>query len=355
MSGPWHPCRNFLDPFVSQLEDWLQGQFKSVDLDSCAAAVSSLDVTLSRLSSGPRTSYKTFIRWLEFNQPSDLSRSFEGKVNDLLSQARNWQARSRRLSGPDRPDPSDETDHRTQMGEPLRGDFDDLTAAVEDVVEYARQLSGMLKSKIDQSPKTSSGRTNPLVEAIDKLLGFIKTHTIDGYGRLKEKNWRRFGTLYRDVQHRADLSGRSAPPMPGRKLQPDDEDEDDPPAVGEIHVGPLWMQQMNHLRAVAVTNPEIEPLPPGTEPVVLNGLDQPPIVRGKSKRRLTKAQYDVVEVLVEAGRDGLSKFHLDSKSCHTDARKILKRLAASDADWKKVIEFPKTARSGGYRIRHSAR
>src|SRR5262249_10089283 len=116
MSGPWHPCRNFLDPFVSRLEDWLQGQSKCVDLDSCTASVSRLDAVLSRLTYGARTPYKTFIRWLEFNHSSDLSRSFEGKVNDLRSQARDWLARARQLSGPDQPNPSDETDRRTQMG-----------------------------------------------------------------------------------------------------------------------------------------------------------------------------------------------------------------------------------------------
>jgi len=55
---------------------------------------------------------------------------------------------------------------------------------------------------------------------------------------------------------------------------------------------------------------------------------------------LTRPQYGVVKALLEAGERGLSKDELDHKSKHGDARKILKRLAESDADWKAVIHFP---------------
>jgi hypothetical protein len=74
--------------------------------------------------------------------------------------------------------------------------------------------------------------------------------------------------------------------------------------------------------------------------VVLGSRDEFPIVCGHTKGPLTRAQYDVVQALLEAGERGLSKDELDRKSKHGDARKILKRLAASDTDWKAVIHFP---------------
>jgi hypothetical protein len=83
--------------------------------------------------------------------------------------------------------------------------------------------------------------------------------------------------------------------------------------------------------------------------VVLRGLGAGPIVGGVEKRSLTLPQYDVVKAVLEAGERGLSKDALDRKSKHGDARKILKRLAESDADWKAVIHFPGRA-GGGYRI-----
>jgi hypothetical protein len=83
--------------------------------------------------------------------------------------------------------------------------------------------------------------------------------------------------------------------------------------------------------------------------VVLHGPGERPIVGGAEKRPLTLPQYDVVKALLEAGERGLSKDELDRKSKHGDARKILKRLADSDADWKAVISFP-GKRGGGYRI-----
>lgn len=74
-----------------------------------------------------------------------------------------------------------------------------------------------------------------------------------------------------------------------------------------------------------------------TSPVVLQGHGKPPVVRGVVKRPLTKAQYDVIQALLDAGRAGLSKDELEEKSGHADARKILKRLHDSDPDWKRVI------------------
>jgi hypothetical protein len=87
-----------------------------------------------------------------------------------------------------------------------------------------------------------------------------------------------------------------------------------------------------------------------TQRVVLGGMEEGPIVLGKTKRKLTRPQYNVVKALLDAGDDGLTKDELVNKSRHGDARGILKRLADSDSDWKEVIRF--AGRTGGrYRIK----
>ena len=84
--------------------------------------------------------------------------------------------------------------------------------------------------------------------------------------------------------------------------------------------------------------------------VRLFGPGEQPVVRGKKKDILTTPQYDVVQTLIEAGDSGLSKDQLVKKSGHGDARKIMKRLANRDSDWKAVLVFPGTP-GRGYRIR----
>jgi hypothetical protein len=84
--------------------------------------------------------------------------------------------------------------------------------------------------------------------------------------------------------------------------------------------------------------------------VLLYGRGDPPIVHGLPKRPLTKPRYEVVKVLLMAGDAGLSKSQLEDKSLHGDARRILSRLAESDAGWDSVISFPGIP-GGGYRIR----
>lgn len=88
-----------------------------------------------------------------------------------------------------------------------------------------------------------------------------------------------------------------------------------------------------------------------SEPKVL--LGEPgdcPIVLGKKKRRLTKAGYDVVKAVLEAGETGLTKDELVEKSGHGDARGVLNRLAEKDPDWRSVIQFAGHV-GGGYRIK----
>lgn len=97
--------------------------------------------------------------------------------------------------------------------------------------------------------------------------------------------------------------------------------------------------------ALAVaTEPPIPAPKPGyaSALVQLFGPGAKPTVKGKSKPTLTKAQYDVVRALIEAGQDGLTKDQLGHRSGHGDARKIMQRLANSDPDWKRVLLFPGT-------------
>ncbi len=85
--------------------------------------------------------------------------------------------------------------------------------------------------------------------------------------------------------------------------------------------------------------------------VKLYGLNDSPIVNGKKKRRLTRARYDLVLALVEAGENGLTGDELVKASGHGDSVKTMKRLADSDTDWEAVLVFPVTNYSGGYRIK----
>lgn len=85
--------------------------------------------------------------------------------------------------------------------------------------------------------------------------------------------------------------------------------------------------------------------------VVLRGRDTGPIVRGKEKPPLTERAYNIVEALVRANRAGLTKDQLDQRSGHSEARKVLRQLRASDPDWEEVICMPGKAGQGGYRLR----
>ena len=85
--------------------------------------------------------------------------------------------------------------------------------------------------------------------------------------------------------------------------------------------------------------------------VVLRGKDKGPIVRGSEKTILTTRQYKIIEALLVAGENGLTKDQLDEKSGRSEARKDLAELRKSDADWAAVIHMPGKAGRGGYRIR----
>ncbi|HUW82039.1 MAG TPA: hypothetical protein VMZ31_04475 [Phycisphaerae bacterium] len=84
--------------------------------------------------------------------------------------------------------------------------------------------------------------------------------------------------------------------------------------------------------------------------VVLGERYDSPVVLGKEKARLSNTRYDVLMALLAAGDRGLSKDDLVKKSGHTDAVAVLKRLAAKDPDWARVILLAERT-GGGYRIR----
>jgi len=69
------------------------------------------------------------------------------------------------------------------------------------------------------------------------------------------------------------------------------------------------------------------------------------VVNGETKH-VTPAGFDVIKVLVAEYPGRLSQDVLISKSKHTDARGILKRLRKSDRDWKKAIMMAETTGRG---------
>jgi hypothetical protein len=88
---------------------------------------------------------------------------------------------------------------------------------------------------------------------------------------------------------------------------------------------------------------------PHTQPVVLRGRTEGPIINGAEKPKLTNPQFNVVKALLEAGDKGLTKDELVTKSGHTDALGIVRRLADKDPDWKLAIQFAGIP-GGRYRI-----
>ena len=81
--------------------------------------------------------------------------------------------------------------------------------------------------------------------------------------------------------------------------------------------------------------------------VKLNGPTAQVIIDGRSYPKLTAAQYDVVNVLVNAGEQGLATDDLKENSRREDAVKILKRVCKKE-EWKSVIHLPG---SPGHRYR----
>ncbi|MBI3838137.1 MAG: hypothetical protein HY288_09425 [Planctomycetia bacterium] len=78
---------------------------------------------------------------------------------------------------------------------------------------------------------------------------------------------------------------------------------------------------------------------PEPRPVVqLRGIAQNPIVNGKIVKSLSEPRYKVIEALIAAGPDGLSKPDLESQSGKGDAVKYLRELRKLTG-WKSAIKM----------------
>jgi hypothetical protein len=126
-----------------------------------------------------------------------------------------------------------------------------------------------------------------------------------------------------------------AAPGPARLSDPPDGDRTSPPAGRDRTPG----KRRTPRKRRQSTGP----------PVILGELADQPIVRGKSKHRLTAACYAVVMALLEAGAKGLTGDELVTTSGRGGAVNTLKALAASDRDWGAVIQLAGKP-GGGYRI-----
>jgi hypothetical protein len=72
--------------------------------------------------------------------------------------------------------------------------------------------------------------------------------------------------------------------------------------------------------------------------VILYGMREAPVVKGKEKPILTPAQYKLVKALIDTGDAGLTKSALEPIS--TDFWHALNKLKKNDPDWDAVIHFP---------------
>lgn len=91
--------------------------------------------------------------------------------------------------------------------------------------------------------------------------------------------------------------------------------------------------------------PEAQPVEGDSPRVILGKPGEPPLIDGKPKAILTKAQYDVIATLRDARPSALKGDELIERSKHGDARGMLGRLCR-DPDWRRVIEVVRT----GYRL-----
>jgi hypothetical protein len=215
---------------------------------------------------------------------------------------------------------------------------------------------------------------NMQVDTIPKLWGYIKLHLIAVAETLSNQSpqyertriWNETVQLAYSAMHDLKLDWAPAPPYHEfRESQARDEMKR---IVNRLEREDAERSRAMQTLSVATSEPtasktrqnkhhkrrrrrlRLRPTAPAAPSVILAGRSEPPIVRGNHKSRpLTKAQYEVVQSLLSVGDAGLTKDQLAEKSGHGDARKVLKRLADSDPDWKAVIKFPGRT-GGGYRI-----
>lgn len=168
---------------------------------------------------------------------------------------------------------------------------------------------------------------------LDPVLAVIRTLPISNIGTIP---------VLEKLLTQAEQSPAPARPLLTGVLSQQDEFKDCPEEFDAYVVHRLLTKLDSTLQlGLGALADQVAVQPPATVvPLLLRGRHLGPIVMGKTKGRLTKPQYDVIEALVKAGDTGLSKDGLDWESQHTEARKILRRLAAKDADWAAIIIFP---------------
>lgn len=93
-----------------------------------------------------------------------------------------------------------------------------------------------------------------------------------------------------------------------------------------------------------------EEYPRSACPIELAGPDDPVEVYGIRKPSVTKRQYEILEALVEAFPEGLTKGEIYNKIAVRNAPTYLKRLRDRDRHFKQAITMPGTGWGKGYRL-----
>lgn len=117
----------------------------------------------------------------------------------------------------------------------------------------------------------------------------------------------------------------------------------------DFQLHPRTVKDWKRPRKAATNGQATAPMTPQSRsfPVVLRGPKAPPIVGGISQAVLTKAEYDVIEAVVAAYPNRLSKDDLEIQSGRGDARKIFGRISKKSKEWTAALYLP-GAKRGGY-------
>ena len=110
----------------------------------------------------------------------------------------------------------------------------------------------------------------------------------------------------------------------------------------------VWLRDsLDKLPGSNKTHEEQKKIGAQGEKVLLYGLRDKPVVKGRKKNPLGSKQYELIERLIKAGEQGCSKPQLEKIT--PNYWKSLKGLKDSDPDWDEVIHFPGKPH-GGYWI-----
>lgn len=111
----------------------------------------------------------------------------------------------------------------------------------------------------------------------------------------------------------------------------------------DLPTPPRWSQ----IQAMPDLTPATRPTEILGPPVKLQGQGRPVLVLGHKKAPLSDSGYELIDELVKAFPNGLSKDGIEAIA--TDARRMLKRLRDGDSDWRSAIIMPRVAHRG-YRL-----